>query len=225
MTMTKTVWAALAAVGALAGCSSANSYLAEKYETVEMYHIVDFKTAVNADTIIKAAVTGLGENTNSIQQARPLMMDKSLPATAGRFHLVDLSSAFNGTQMEALMQMGSAQAGGVPLRTVKCDGAVWTAHATRNISGYNNLNLYNCLYAYHGGYQLDIYAVFQKSSGGALGFTKDITDSLAGTPEAWVNKTILSTIHAMQTAARAHVTYLEGQPQLDLNAPAVSASK
>jgi hypothetical protein len=80
------------------------------------------------------------------------------------------------------MQLASAQAGGMTLRAAKCEGAVWTSHATRTISGYTNLNLYNCLYAYKGGYQLDVYGVFQKTSGGLSSLTQGIASNLVGTP-------------------------------------------
>ena len=198
----------------LAGCGNLNSYLADKSETVEMYHVFDLKTSADVETISSAAAKGLSENTNRVQENRPLMMDSSVPDMPGRFKLVDMAAAFAGSGMSPLLQLASNQAGGTTLRIAKCDGAVWTSHATRTISGYNNLNLYSCIYRYKQGYQLDLYAVFQKRSGGLNGVATGLSDQLVGTPEQWVNKTILDTVKAMQSATSANVTYIEGQPKI-----------
>lgn len=199
---------------ALGGCGGLNGYLADRSETIELYHVFDIKTTADVDTLVNAAADGLAQNSNRIQQTRPLMIGSTIPAASGRFQLVDLSSAFQGTGVGALMQMASSQSGGTTLRVAKCDGAVWTSHATRTIAGYTNLNLYNCLYRYRGGYQLDVYGVFQKSTGGVFGFEKDIASSLVGTPEQWVNKTILDTVRSISTAAHVTVVQIEGQPRI-----------
>jgi hypothetical protein len=177
----------LAAVGlastlALSACGGVNQYLADRSETTELYHIFDIKTSADIGSVISATADGLAQNSNRIQQNRPLTMAASPPAAPGEFQLVDMSSAFQGTGMGALMHMASTQSGGTTLRMAKCDGAVWTSHATRTISGYTNLNLYGCLYAYKGGYQLDIYGIYQKTSGGLASITQGLASSLVGTP-------------------------------------------
>ncbi len=178
-----------------------------------MYHIFDLKTSADADIVIRAAADGLAQNTNSVKQNRPLVMGATVPATPGRFQLVDVASMLPGG-MGAFAQLAAMQSGGTPMRAAKCDGAVWTSLATRHISGYNNLTLYNCIYAYKGGYQLDMYAVFQKTSGGVSALATGISDALIGTPEAWVNKTILDTVRSMQKASGGTVSHLEGQPKI-----------
>jgi hypothetical protein len=207
------VTATLLPAALLTGCGGVNSYLADRHETVEMYHIFDLQTPVEADIIIKAAADGLARNTNTITQTRPLMMGAAVPAKAGRFQLVDVASMLPGG-MSAFAQLAAMHSGGTPMRAAKCDGAIWTSRATRNISGYNNLTLYNCLYAYKGGYQLDIYAVFQKTSGGASALATGISDALIGTPESWVDKTIIDTVRSMQRASGGTVSHLEGQPKI-----------
>jgi hypothetical protein len=199
---------------ALAGCGGLNQVLADRTETTELYHVFDIKTTADIDTVINSAADGLAQNSNSIRQNRPLMMGATTPATPGRFQLVDMASAFQGTGMGAFMQMASNNAGGTTLRMAKCDGAVWTSHATRTIAGYTNLNLYNCLYAYKGGYQLDVYGVFQKNSGGLNGITQSLASDLVGTPEQWVNKTIMDTVRSISAATHSRVVQLEGQPKL-----------
>jgi hypothetical protein len=100
------------------------------------------------------------------------------------------------------------------LKVAKCDGAAWTSKAVRNVSGSSNLTLYSCLYRYRAGYNLDMYAVFSKSSGGLTGVLQSGTDAIVGTPEAWVNKTIVDTVRAIEQAAGTQGVHLEGQPAL-----------
>jgi len=209
-------FSALGVVSALvlSACGGVNQYLADRSETTELYHIFDIKTAADVESVVNAAADGLAQNSNRIQQNRPLMMGSTIPAAPGRFQLVDMSSAFQGTGMGALMQMASTQSGGTTLRMAKCDGAVWTSHATRTISGYTNLNLYSCLYAYRSGYQLDVYGVFQKTSGGLASITQGLASGLVGTPEQWVNKTIIDTVRSIESATHSRVVQIEGQPKI-----------
>jgi hypothetical protein len=199
---------------ALSGCGGMNQYLADRTETTELYHIFDIKTGADVDTVAQAAADGLAQNTNQVQQNRPLMLSTSVPAQPGRFQLVDLSSALAGTGMGAFLQAASSQAGATTMRIAKCDGAVWTSKATRTIPGYNNLNLYSCLYAYRGGYQLDIYGVFQKNSGGLTGLEQGLAGDLVGTPDEWVNKTITDTVRNIASTSHAQVVQIEGQPHI-----------
>jgi hypothetical protein len=218
----------IAAVAALAltGCATSNSYLAARSTTVEMYHIFDVKTAADTNKVIKAAADGLAQNTNQINQVTPLQMGKTVPATPGRFTIDDVGAKLSGTGMGTLMQMAAMQNGGVTLKTANCEGAVWTSRATRSIAGSSNLTLYSCLYKYQAGYNLDTYAVFQKTEGGLAQVSRDIANSLVGTPEQWVNKTILDTVASIEKATGAKVVRLEGQPELtDLPTGAIVSQK
>ncbi|MBC8740415.1 hypothetical protein F6X40_27545 [Paraburkholderia sp. UCT31] len=201
---------------ALTGCGGMNSYLAERRETTEMYHIFDARGAASVDTVIKAATDGLTRNTNAVSTDRPLNLhaSKTLPKTPGRFDVVDVADAFKGTGMGAMLALSQNNAGMRGLKQAKCDGAVWTAKAVRDITGSNRLDLYVCLYQYAGGYQLDMYADFIKAEGGVMGFTRDIAYGIAGTPEQWVNKTIVDTVRSVEQATHAKVTHVEGQPAI-----------
>jgi hypothetical protein len=210
---------------ALTGCAAANSYLADRNSTVEMYHIFDIKTAANTATVAKAASDGLSQNTNQIDENTPLQIGKSIPNEAGRFSITDLSTKLGGTGMGALMQMASMQGGGISLKAANCDGAVWTSRAQRTISGSSNLNLYGCLYKYKSGYHLDTYAVFQKKEGGLYQVSRNIANSIVGTPEEWVNKTIMDMVRSIETRAHAKVTHLEGQPELGAEPGIATVSK
>jgi hypothetical protein len=204
---------AIAAVFSLTACGNLNSVLADRQETVEIYHIFDLKTRISADTVIKATADGLARNINSMVQNRPLQMGVKIPEQPGRFELVNLADAFKGTGMGAMLAM-SKGAGNTATRVAKCDGAVWTSKAVRNIPGSSNLTLYSCLYRYESGYQLDMYAVFMKAGGGLKGVVNNATYSVVGTPEEWVNKTIIDTVRSIEVAANSNMTHLEGELEL-----------
>jgi len=201
----------------LAGCGSSNSYLAKRTSTVEMYHIFDIKTDAATASVIKAAADGLARNTNEIQQNTPLQLGKAVPVEPGRFVIEDIGAklAASNSGMGAMMQMAAMKNGGVSMKTAKCDDAVWTSRALRNIAGSSNLTLYSCLYKYEAGYRLDTYAVFNKTEGGLAQVSRDIATSLVGTPEQWVTKTILDTVHSIESATGAKAVRLEGQPELN----------
>lgn len=200
-------------VGALSGCNTVNQSLANRQEVVEIYHIFDFKTQADVATVSRAAANGLAQNTNSVLSSTPLQIGNVVPAEPGKFTLMDLTNTLGGG-MGAMMQIAAAQNGGSTIKVAKCDGAVWTSKAVRNISGSSNLTLYSCLYRYRAGYNLDMYAVFSKTSGGLNGLLQSGADAVVGTPEAWVNKTIFDTVRAIEGAAGAPGVHLEGQPAL-----------
>jgi hypothetical protein len=204
---------AIAAAALCAGCGSVNQTLAARKETVEMYHIFDFKTQADVATMARAAANGLAQNTGSVQSSTPLQIGSTVPEVPGKFTLVDMASTIGGG-MGTMMQIAAAQNGGAELKVAKCDGAAWTSKAVRNVSGSSNLTLYSCLYRYRAGYNLDMYAVFSKSSGGLTGVLQSGTDAIVGTPEAWVNKTIVDTVRAIEQAAGTQGVHLEGQPAL-----------
>jgi len=214
--MKKQVLTLCAMAIALSGCAASNSYLANRTSTVEMYHIFDIKTTASTAAVIKAAADGLAQNTNDIQQTTPLQMGKTVPDVPGRFVLDDVGAklAAQNSGLGAMMQMAAAQNGGMTMKAAVCEGAVWTSRAQRTISGSSNLNLYSCLYKYKAGYHLDTYAVFNKVEGGVYQISRDIASSLVGTPEQWVNKTIVDTVQSIEKTTGARVARVEGQPEL-----------
>ena len=201
------------ASSALSGCGALNEKLADRHETVEIYHIFDVKTVVAPETIIKASADGLARNTNSVVQNRPLQMGKKVSDEPGRFDIIDVADAFKGTGISNILNLANS-AGTTTQRVAKCDGAIWTSKANRHITGFENLNLYTCLYRYKKGYQVDMYAVFQKKSGGINGLIRDAAGALTGTADQWVNKTIVDTVRSIEAATNSKVVRLEGQPEL-----------
>ena len=181
-----------------------------------MYHIFDIKTEASTSVVVKAAADGLTQNTSDIRQVSPLQMGKKVPVEPGRFVIDDVGAklASSNSGLGAMMQMAAMKNGGVSMKAAKCDDAVWTSRAQRSVAGSSNLTLYSCLYKYQAGYHLDTYAVFSKTEGGMYQISRDIANSLVGTPEQWVNKTILDTVRAIEKATGAKAVRLEGQPEL-----------
>ena len=208
------VVAAICSSLALSGCAGANSYLAAQNTTVEIYHIFDIKTAASTAVIAKAATDGLSQNTNGIQSAMPLQLDQGVPLTPGRFKLENMAAAFGGAGGGLLKLASMQQGGGLAMKVANCEGAVWNARAQRTISGSSNLTLYSCLYRYKSGYNLDIYAVFNKQEGGLYQISQTVANSIVGTPEQWVNKTIMDTVRSIERVPGAKVVHIEGQPEL-----------
>ncbi len=198
----------------LTGCATGNSYMANRSTTIEMYHIFDIKTKASTNIVTKAIADGLTQNTNDLNQVSPLQMGKLIPDTPGRFIIEDVAANFGGTGIGGMMQLASMQNGGVTMKAAKCTDAVWTSRAQRSIAGSSNLTLYSCLYKYKVGYQLNTYAVFQKTEGGIYQISRDLANSIVGTPEQWVNKTILDTVNSIEKATSTKVVHVEGQPEL-----------
>lgn len=199
------------AAAALTGCGSLNSALANRHETVEMYHVLDVKTRASPDTMIKATVDGLAQNTGSITQNRPLQVGAKVPATPGRFELVDIGQALGGTGLGAILVAARQNA---PMRAAKCEGAIWTARAVREVTGSDALTLHTCIYRYRDGYQLNVYGVFQKASGGITQVARSAAQAVVGTPEEWTKRTLVEAIRSVEARTGARVHYVEGQPEL-----------
>lgn len=191
----------------LVGCGTANNYLAEKNQTVEYYRIFDLKTTASRQAVAKAASNGLGRNVNNAQEATPIPNSPEIPSQPGRFQLVN---PFAGTKF-AMMAGG---AGSVGMRIATCEGAVWTAKAQRKVAGSNDLNVTTCLFQYKGGYHLNFYAVFTKQEGGLMQLSRDMANSMVGTPEEWTEKTFLDVVRSIKASTGADIVLLEAQPEL-----------
>lgn len=198
----------------LAGCGSANQLLSERRQTVEMYHIFDIKTSAGTQAVAQAVGDGLARNTNRVDSAMPLQLGKPVPDKPGRFTIEDVGAMFTGNG-SALMKMAMSQAGGgLGLKAANCDGAVWTSKAVRDITGSNMLTLHTCVYKYKAGYHLNIYAMFQKQEGGVYELARQGAYKMVGTPEEWVNKTIIDAVRSVERATGAKAVHVEGQPSL-----------
>ena len=203
--MKKVVVATLVA-SVLTGCGAVNNALTEKKKTVEYYRIFDIKTDSNRTAVIDAASDGLGENVNSANEKTPIPSFSTPPEQPGRFKLVN---PFAGSKLASLAAMS-----GQSFKMAVCDGAVWTAQATREVTGSDSLHLTACLWQYKGGYHLDAYASFTKEEGGLMQISRSMASAMVGTPEEWTEKTFLDIVRKIKSDTHAKVKYLEGYPKL-----------
>jgi hypothetical protein len=194
-------------VGFLSACGTTNNYLTTKTKTVEYYRIYDVKTSMPRSTVAKAASNGLGRNVNNAHEATPIPSSGEVPAVAGRFKLVN---PFEGSKFAALAGGG----GSIGFRVATCDGAVWTAKATRTVAGSNDLTITMCLFQYKDGYHVDQYAVFTKQEGGLMQISRDMANAMVGTPEEWTEKTLLDVMRNIRAVTGANVALLEAQPEI-----------
>ncbi|WP_245879908.1 hypothetical protein [Vibrio gangliei] len=206
MKKSKVIGLILSASAMLSGCGSVNNALAEKSTTVEYYRIFNVETNSNRSAVIKAASNGLGRNINSANESTPIPNFSTPPEQSGRFHLVN---PFAGSNMASL-----AAANGVSLKIATCDGAVWVAQATREIQDSSTLKLTSCLWQYKNGYHLDVYASFNKQTGGLMQISRSLSDAMVGTSEEWTEKTFLDIVREIRKETGAKITYLEGYPEM-----------
>lgn len=191
----------------LTSCGSLNNALLEKHETVEYYRIFNIKTDAERNNVIKAASRGLAKNTNKARETRPIPKSGTLPNKPGRFRLTE---PFKGTNIGGIYSLAGGS--NVSLKIAECDDAIWIAKAERD-SGSSTLNLTACLFQYKQGYHLDLYATFNKTSGGIKEVTRQVVYKAVGTPEQWVEKTFLDIVKQIRSETGATFQYLEGYPE------------
>lgn len=184
-----------------------NNALANKTKSHEYYRIFDIKTTASKNEIATAASNGLGKNVGNANEARPIPTSSAIPSTPGRFQVTE---PFKGTALAAF----ASQGGSLGLKMATCEGASWTANATKNVDGSFNLNLTACLFPYAEGYHLDLYGHFIKQEGGIMQLSRSMANVMVGTPEEWVEKTFLDVIREINNKTNSTVTFLEGYPEI-----------
>ncbi|MGE4543568.1 MAG: hypothetical protein AB7D06_05600 [Pedobacter sp.] len=203
----------------LTACGGLNSKLANKTKQVEYYRIFDIQTDVERTSIIDAASRGLGRNAGDAREATPIPSFSTPPEQPGRFKVVNQMDTLNGSEfgrsIGALAAISAGMGGGsLGLKSAQCDGAVWTANATKSADRNFNLNLVTCLFEYKGGYHLDMYAHLTKQEGGMLQLSRAMASALVGTPEEWVEKTFLDVVRQIHNDTNAEIEFLEGYPKM-----------
>lgn len=196
----------LIGLNACSTLGAVNNALSEKTKTVEYYRIFDIQTDANRNTVADAASKGLGKNTGSAQESRPIPSSSTPPVQPSRFKI---TNPFADTKLGAF----TGGAGSVGFKLVTCDDAVWTAKAQRKASGSNQLNLDACLFPYQGGYHLNLYAIFSKQEGGFMELSRKMAYAAVGTPEQWTEKTFLDIVKTIKQETNATVKFIEGYPK------------
>lgn len=182
----------------LAGCSAgggANQFAARD-TTVEYYRVFDIRTDAAAPAVAKAASDGINRNVKDAVVATPEFTPTDAP---GHFKMADPASTLPGTAAD---------------RGPTCEGAAWTAKASPQVRGGDNMNIVACLFPYKSGYHLDMYAVFTKPEGGWLAWPRRMGGAIMGTPERFTDATMVDVVRSIRTSTNAQVLLVEAKPEL-----------
>lgn len=79
----------LIGLNACSTLGAVNNALSEKTKTVEYYRIFDIQTDANRNTVADAASKGLGKNTGSAQESRPIPSSSMPPVQPSRFKITN----------------------------------------------------------------------------------------------------------------------------------------
>jgi hypothetical protein len=184
---------------ALAGCATGGGNMfAAREQTVEYVRVFDIKTDAPVPAVVRAASDGINRNIKNATLATPLPENAELQDQPGRFKLAE----------------ASATAGGVATPGASCEGASWTAKARPEVRGSQDMQVVACLYPYKTGYHLDMYAAFSKKEGGWLAWPRRATAKLFGTPEKYVETTMLDIVRTIRETTKAQVALVEAKPEV-----------
>ena len=183
-----------AAVGvALAGCSTgAGQLFASRDRMVEYVRVFDIKTEAPTPSVLHAASEGISRNINNATLATPVSATAEVLDQPDRFKLAETPGAARGPT---------------------CDGASWTAKARPDVRG-QDVHIVACLYQYKTGYHLDMYAAFNKKEGGWLEWPRRATGFVLGTPEKFIDKTMLDLVRTIRETTKAQVALVEAKPEV-----------
>lgn len=190
----KNFMVAAVAGSALAGCAMGGGEMfAARERTVEYVRVFDIKTDAPGPAVVRAASEGISRNIVNATLATPLPDTPELQDQPGRFKLADAPGTARGPN---------------------CDGATWTARGTPEVRGGQDMQVVACLYPYKSGYHLDMYAAFSKKEGGWLEWPRRATGMVLGTPEKYVEKTMLDIVRTIRQTTNAQVALVEAKPDV-----------
>ena len=191
---------AVALAAALAGCSTGGGNMFASRDTaVEYIRVFDIKTDAAGPAVTRAASEGISRNVNNATLATPVPETAEVQDQPGRFKLADPAGAPPGT---------------VPARGPSCEGASWTAKATPDVRGSQDMHIVACLFPYKGGYHLDMYAAFTKQEGGWLAWPRRASGYVFGTPDKYAEKTMLDIVRTIRETTNAQVALVEAKPDV-----------
>jgi len=193
----------LSAALIVGGCAS----MTPTVETQSSYAIYDVKPnpSISASKIGEAIKIALQKNMSGVQITTGIP-PSPLPENPGRFQLVN---PFKGSALGAL-----AARSGQSLETPTCEGAMLTANAQDSMRGYGEgTSFFLCLLPYKGGYHIDIYTSFTKSSGSfstaTLGAT--LARTVVGDSSQFIPRTVKAVVDMVE-ATGASTKLLEQYP-------------
>ena len=190
----KSLMVAVVVGSALAGCATGGGDMfAARERTVEYVRVFDIKTDAPVPAVVRAASEGVSRNIRNATLAAPVAETPELQDQPGRFKLADAPGTARGPN---------------------CDGASWTARATPEVRGGQDVQVVACLYPYKTGYHLDMYAAFSKKEGGWLEWPRRATGMVLGTPEKYVERTMLDIVRTIRQTTNAQVALVEAKPDV-----------
>jgi hypothetical protein len=142
--------------------------------------------------VLHAASEGISRNINNATLATPVAATTEVLDQPDRFKLAETPGAARGPT---------------------CDGASWTAKARPDVRG-EDVHIVACLYQYKTGYHLDMYAAFNKKEGGWLELPRRATGFVLGTPEKFIDKTMLDLVRTIRETTKAQVALVEAKPEV-----------
>ncbi|MEN3275170.1 MAG: hypothetical protein V7631_960 [Massilia sp.] len=190
----KSLMVAAVAGAVLAGCATGGGDMfAAQDRTVEYVRVFDIRTDAPAPAVVRAASEGISRNIDNATLATPLPETAERQEQPGRFKLADAPGTARGPN---------------------CDGAAWTAKGTPEVRGSQDMQVVACLYPYKSGYHLDLYAAFSKKEGGWLAWPRRATGMVFGTPEKYVEQTMLDIVRTIRQTTNAQVALVEAKPEV-----------
>jgi hypothetical protein len=191
--MKRVIMAAVAGT-ALAGCGTgAGDMFVAQDRTVEYVRVFDIKTEAPPPAVAHAASEGISRNIQNATLAAPLPETAEVLDQPGRFKMAETPGAARGPS---------------------CDGASWTAKARPDVHGSQDTYIVACLYPYKTGFHLDMYAAFTKKEGGWLAWPRRATGMVLGTPEKFIDKTMLDLVRTIRETTKAQVALVEAKPEV-----------
>ncbi len=191
---------AVALAAALAGCSTGSGNMFASRDTaVEYIRVFDIKTDAAGPAVTRAASEGISRNVNNATLATPVPETAEVQDQPGRFKLADPAGAPPGT---------------IPARGPSCEGASWTAKATPDVRGSQDMSIVACLFPYKGGYHLDMYAAFTRKEGGWLAWPRRAYGYVLGTPDKYAEKTMLDIVRTIRETTNGQVALVEAKPEV-----------
>jgi len=180
----------VSAVFALGACAS----MTPTFQTESAYLILDVKgNNINRGALLDSITNAVKGNMSSVTVSRDIP-PATLPEQPARFVLKDITA---GSNLGAMLQSR-----GYSSKVPVCDGQILTlASRDTSMGQYGQSASFNlCVIPYKAGYQVDIYATTQQSTGGfstaTLGAT--ISKSLVGDIGQFIPRTMNDVKKAME---------------------------
>lgn len=182
-------------------------------QSYQAYAVIDLQTDAPKAALIEAGERALAGYSSDLNTMRPIAVQT--PEQPGRFKL---ENPLADSRLGALAAMGGVSAQSFMIAT--CDGAVWVANLTRNISGSQNMRATLCLFPYANedrqGYHLNLFVNDTAEGGGGLTrrFGRAVSARLVGTPQEFTERMLKDTVMAMEASSGASAVLIEGEPDI-----------